>query len=168
MVDGGARQAARPDAQILTAWRIAVTVKAIAALVVAMLLFGGGFYVGRLQPQLSAAKATIKRDDQNVKQESTDAARINLEAKQFEQAPLDPIVAPVVRVQYREAAACVPRAAPTGPVPHGTAAVPAPSVVDSVSGPDIGRPLVLVGHVCDAQVTGLQDYINHVCRVKAP
>jgi hypothetical protein len=145
-----------------------MTVKAIAALVVALILFGGGFYVGRLEPQLSAAKATIKRDDQNVKQETTDAARINLEAKQFEQAPLDPIVAPLVRVQYREAAACVPRAPAARPGADAAAAVPAPSVVDSVSGPDIGRPLVLVGHVCDAQVAGLQDYITHVCRVKAP
>jgi hypothetical protein len=147
----------------MSAW-----VKGIAILVLAIGLFAGGFYVGRMKPALAAAQATVKRDAQNFKQETTDATRINAEAKQFAQAPLDPIVAPVVRVQYREAAACVPRAATAGSGAHDTAAVPAPGVVDSVSGPDIGRPLVLVGHVADAQVAGLQDYINHVCRVKAP
>jgi hypothetical protein len=143
-------------------------IKGILIAVAVLVLFFGGFYVGRLQPQLVAAKATIQRDGQNVKQESRDVQRINAEAKAFQNADLDPIAAPVVRVQYREASACVPRAAAAGSVADAATAVPAPGPVDSVSGPDIGRPLVLVGHTADAQVAGLQDYIAHVCRVKAP
>ncbi len=139
-----------------------------AAVLALIVSFGGGVYVGRLQPQLAAAKATIKRNAINTAQESTDATRINSEAKQFAQAPLDPIAAPVVRVQYREASACVPRAATAGSGAHAAPDLPAPSIVDSVSGPDIGRPLVSVGHIADAQVAGLQDYITHVCRVPPP
>jgi len=30
-------------------------------------------------------------------------------------------------------------------------------------GPDIGRPLVTIGHTADAQIAGLQDYITRVC-----
>jgi hypothetical protein len=145
-----------------------LTVKVILIVVAVLALFFGGFYVGRLQPQLAAAKATIKRDAQNVKQESTDATRINAEAKAFKDASLDPIPAPVVRVQYRAAAACVSRATAAGPGADAAPAVSTGGPVDSVPGPDIGRPLVLVGHTADSQIAQLQDYINHVCRVKAP
>ena len=130
--------------------------------------FGAGYHFGGLGSQVRDAKAIISQDAKVQKQESADAMRINQEAAAFERAPLDPIAAPVVRVQYREAPACVPRAPATGSGPHVPALLPAPSVVDSVSGPDIGRPLVLVGHTCDAQVAGLQDYIAHVCRVLPP
>jgi hypothetical protein len=37
---------------------------------------------------------------------------------------------------------------------------------DPVSGPDVGPNLVQVGHVADAQIAGLQDYITRVCRVQ--
>jgi hypothetical protein len=142
----------------------------IAAAVVFALIasFGAGYHFGGLGCQLVSAKATITQDTKVQKQESADATRINQEAAAFEQAPLDPIAAPVVRVQYREASACVPRAPATGSGAHAAAPVSAPGPADPVSGPDIGRPLVLVGHTCDAQVAGLQDYIAHVCRVKTP
>lgn len=143
-------------------------VKAGAIVLLAVLLFAGGFYVGRMKPALAAAQATVRRDAQNERQETTDAERINAEARRVEAAPLDPIAAPVVRVQYGAPTACVPRATPAGPVAHGAAGVPAPGPVDPLPGPDIGRPLVLVGHEADAQVAALQDYINHVCRVPAP
>lgn len=142
----------------------------IAAAVVFALIasFGAGYHFGGLGCQLGDAKATVKQDAQNAQQESSDVQQINQEAQHFAQASLDPIPAPLVRVQYREAPACVPRAPAAGSGAHAAAVVPAPSAVDSVPGPDLGRPLVLVGHICDAQVAGLQDYVNHVCRVKAP
>jgi len=145
-----------------------MTVKVILALVLAIALFAGGFYVGRLQPQLAAAKATIKRNAENTEQEQTDATRINLEAKQLAAAALDPIAAPVVRVLYGPPAACVPRTPASRPLPDAAPAVPAPGPANSLPGPDIGRPLVSVGHEADAQVAGLQDYITYVCRVPAP
>jgi hypothetical protein len=143
-------------------------VKGIAVLLIALGLFGGGFYVGRMKPALAAARATIQRDAENQKQESIDAARINQEAHQMGQAPLDPIAAPVVRLQYVAAPASVPGAAAARPIAHGSPDIPAGHPVDPLPGPDVGRPLVLVGHEADAQVAALQDYITHVCRVKAP
>lgn len=147
-----------------------MTVKVIAAVLVVLIAFGAGVYVGRLAPQLADAKAIIKNDAQNQKQESSDVQRINQEAVAFHDASLDPIPAPVVRVQYLAPTACVPGApaarpsAPSAPLPGGHPPDPLPP-----PGPvDIGEPLVRIGHDADAQVDQLLDYIDTVCLKKRP
>jgi hypothetical protein len=146
----------------------ALGLKAGAILLVLLLTFAGGFYVGRVGLEKDDARATVRRDAQNVRQEALDATRINQEAKRLADSELDPIAAPVVRLQYLAPTACVLRAPTPGPLPHGTPVLPAASPVGPVPGPDVGRPLVQIGHACDAQVAGLEDYIEHVCRVPAP
>ena len=101
-----------------------------------------------------------------ITQQATDTATINAEAKTYAAAQIDPIAAPVVSVCHYTPAA-VPRATVAGSLPHGAPNLPAPSPPAAVPGPDIGRPLVSIGHTADAQVAGLQDYIEHVCRVAA-
>ena len=83
MADGGARQAARPDAQILTAWRIAVTVKAIAILVAVLLVFGGGYYFGGLGPKTALA------DFESKEAQNTAAAVLAERASAQHQATID-------------------------------------------------------------------------------
>jgi hypothetical protein len=144
---------------------VTVTVKVILIAIAALVLFFAGFYVGRLAPKLADAKAEVKQLTQNQHQESTDVTRINAEAKSWADHQLDPVAAPVVRLCIPPPAA-VSRAAATRLIapPAPLRAVNAP---DLVPGPDIGRPLVQLGHDADAQIDALWDYIDHVCRVKA-
>ena len=143
-----------------------MTAKLIGIGVALVLAFLGGLYVGHLAPELKDAKAEVKQISQNQTQEATDATRINVEAKTYAAHELDPIAAPVVRVLYA-AGPAVPRAAAAGPQ-LAPACLSAASTPAAVPGPDIGRPLVQIGHDADAQVEALWDYIDHVCRVKAP
>lgn len=121
------------------------------------------YHQGGLGCRLSSANATAKQEATQIKQETSDAATINAEAKAFEDHALDPVPAPVVRMCIPAAGAAVREPAAAGPGAHAAAAVPAARAPDLVPGPDIGRPSLQVDHDADLQVSLLQDYITKVC-----
>lgn len=138
-------------------------IRLYAAAIFTLLLVAGGWYVGHLGPALKDARATVKAQAQNQQQEVTDANTINAEVAKLAASALDPIVAPVVRVQYA-APACLPAAAAPAGRGDGGPDLRAPAAPHPVPGPDIGGPSVRVGKTCDAQVSALQDYVLKVCR----
>jgi hypothetical protein len=131
------------------------------------LAFGAGYHFGGLAPKLAAAKTELKQEAASQAKDAKDEAIIAREAKTYEAAtdPLLPIAAPVVRVCYYTP---VSSAKPPGSGTDAAAPVRAANPPDPVPGPDIGRPLVQIGHNADAQIAGLQDYIEHVCQASAP
>lgn len=139
-----------------------------AGALVLMGVFGLGYHFGSEACRLDDAKATVSEMARNQKQESTDVQRINAEATQLGQAVLDPLPAPVVRVCLYTPAITVPGAPTPGPESHAAPASRGADPLPARAGPDIGEPLVRVGHDSDAQVIALQDYITHVCRVPSP
>jgi hypothetical protein len=141
---------------------------AAGALVLLVLSFGAGWHFGGESGKLAESKAVAKQEAQVITQTATDTSTINTEAKAYAAAQIDPVAAPVVSLCHYTPAAAVLGAAAAGSGPHVAPHVPAPGPPAALPGPDIGRPLVQVGHDADAQVAGLQDYIEHVCRVKAP
>jgi hypothetical protein len=141
---------------------------AAGALVLLVLSFGVGWHFGGESGQLAESKAVAKQEAQVITQSATDTSTINTEAKTYAAAQIDPVAAPVVSLCYYTPAAALLGAPATGSGPHAAAQLPAPGPQPALPGPDVGRPLVQVGHDADAQVAGLQDYIEHVCRVKAP
>jgi hypothetical protein len=170
VADPGARQGARPDRQIYTAWRLAMTVKWIGILLGLALAFGAGYHFGGLAPKLAQAKAQIKQETAAQTKDTKDQATVAQEARTYEAAtdPLLPVAAPAVRVCHYTPVASVPSADPAGSGTDAAAPVRAANPPDPLPGPDIGRPLVQIGHNADAQIAGLQDYIEHVCQARAP
>lgn len=140
----------------------------IAALALAIGAFFFGYHQGGLSCQLKDARTVVKETDQNLKSAAADAVTVNQEAKTYAAAPLDPIAAPVVRVCRYTPADRVPAAATAGSLADGSPSVrgtPAPDPHLS-AGPDIGEPVVREGHIANAQVIGLQDYIARICLAK--
>lgn len=139
---------------------------AIAWLVSLVAAFAVGYHFGGLGPKLKDASAAAKVERQEVTTLQSDAARINQEAKTFENAQdpaLDPIPAPSVRLCHYTRAPSVDASPSAGP------GAPAPVPLRAADpGPDIGPGLRAIGRQADAQVAGLIDYIYHVCPVKAP
>ena len=109
------------------------------------------------------AAAVQKQETHNEIKAATDAQTINQEAKDYHAtlAAPDPIDAPHVSLCHYTASA-LPSASAPGPRPHESA----PSGSADTPHPDVGPPLVKVGIDSDAQVRGLQDYINKVCLVR--
>lgn len=143
-----------------------MTAKAIGILVGLVAAFLFGYHFGGLAPKLAAARAEVHQESLNDAKRTTDQTTVAGEARTYEAAELAPVSAPVVRV-------CL--YTPVSPVsgayaarPRTDAPVPSRSAdpVPLQAGPDIGPPLVRVGHVTDAQVAGLQHYIEHVCQAK--
>jgi hypothetical protein len=117
--------------------------------------FGAGWHFGGQSGKLADTRAVATQEAGVIKQAATDTTTINAEAKVYAAAQVDPIAAPVVRVCLYTPAQPVSRTAAAGSIAHAAAELPAPGPQPAVPGPDIGGPLV-------------QDYIEHVCRVKAP
>jgi hypothetical protein len=141
---------------------------AAAATFLLILSFGAGWHFGGESGKLADTRAVATQEAGVIKQSASDAAIINAEAQTYAAAQIDAIAAPAVSVCHYTPTAAVLRATPAGPQPHGAPDLPAPGPPAAVPGPDIGRPLVSIGHNADAQVAALQDYIQHVCRVPAP
>jgi hypothetical protein len=120
------------------------------------------------QQETIDAKLETKRanDETIVQKEGTTYAKATA-------APIPDAVAPVVSVCYYRTAPAVPSARPAGSGAHEPAAVPNAGGGDPyLPAPTLIRwntkPLVRIGRDADAQVAGLQDYINRVCLAKAP
>lgn len=143
-----------------------MTAKAIGILVGLAIAFLVGYHFGGLTPQLKAAKAEIKQEAAQDQKRTTDQNTVAGEAKTFEKAQLDPLPAPVVRVCLYTPLATVSSAHTAGPRIDAPVPNRSPAPVPVEAGPDIGPSLVRVGHVTDAQVAGLQHYIEHVCQAK--
>jgi hypothetical protein len=142
--------------------RIAIEITAAVLLIVGTVLYLE--HRGAAKCVAADAAAVQQQQTHKAVKSATDAQTINQEAKTYAQALLDPIAAPVVRVRYLPART-VPSPRPAGPLP-ASACLPGPSPPDPVPGPDIGRPLVQLGHDADSQVSALWDYIDRVCRVR--
>lgn len=127
---------------------------------VAMLL---GWHFGRQGLEVKQQKAEIAQERAQDKKRSTDRGTIAQEGKTYENAGLDPLPSPVVRLCYSPAAAPVPGSRAPGLAPHAAASSRSADPVPDTPGPNIGPTLVRTGHVADAQVIGLQDYITRVC-----
>jgi hypothetical protein len=140
-----------------------VTVKAVLILVAVLACFAAGYYLRDLQDTTHTQAAVIKQTAANQKTEARDDGTIAIEEKAYDDAILQPVAAPVVRLCVASAAAVSQTTAPAGR-PHATAAGGAEHQPDFVQGPDIGRPLVTAGRDADALIAGLQDYVAKVCR----
>jgi hypothetical protein len=140
---------------------------AAAAVFLLIASFGGGWYFGRQGLELTAANQVVKQEVAQGKKRTTDQSTVAQEAKTYEAAEVAPLAAPVVRVCLYTPAASVSGAYPAGPRIDAPVDSRSPDPVPVAAGPDIGPPLVQVGHVIDAQVAGLQHYIEHVCQAKA-
>lgn len=147
-----------------------MTYKWLGILASLAIAFGSGWHFGRQGLELKAANAEVKQNEAQAAKRTTDQSTIAREATTYEAAtdPLAPLPAPVVRLCYSPAAPAVPSTQPAGSGAHASPAVPAAAPADPVSGPDIGRPVLQVGVDANAQVAGLQDYIERVCQAKAP
>lgn len=139
---------------------------ALGAIVLLAADFFAGYHFGTLAPKLAAAKTELKQEAAQEVKATKDQAIIAEEAKTYEAAtdPLKPIAAPHLSVCYYAPLARVPSALPAGSGVNAGSAVRAPDTPNPVPGPDIGRPLVQIGHNADAQLAGLRDYIEHVCQ----
>lgn len=140
----------------------------IAAIALLAGTFWAGTHFGGEGQALKCAAAEVHTEVQAQTKERHDTVTIAQEAKTYETAtdPLTPIDAPVARVCYYSTAPAVPSTHPAGPRIDAALPQRGPDPVSAVPGPDIGSPLVRVGHVNDAKVAGLQDYITHVCQVQ--
>jgi hypothetical protein len=133
--------------------------------------FFAGYHFGGLAPKLATANTVIKQEAAEQAKDTKDQATVAQEAKTYEAATdpaLDPIAAPRVSMCYYAPSPTLPSTNTSGSGAHASAPVPAAAAPDPVPGPDIGRPIVQVGHDANAQVAGLQDYIERVCQAKAP
>jgi hypothetical protein len=136
-------------------------VKVILIALVALVLFFAGFYVGRLQPELKDARATVSQMTQNQAKAVTEAGTINQEAATYAKTLADPapVDAPHVSLCHY-APAAVPKT--TTPRP-GADEAPAVRKPDPSPPRDVGPPLVKIGRDSDAHVKALQDYITKIC-----
>ena len=135
---------------------------AAGAIVLLVLTFLAGMHFGKLQPELAQAKTEIRSEAAADAKAINDQAIVAQEAKTYEAATdpaLSPVRAPHVSVCYY--APLQGHAAGSG-VDAGPP-VRAANPPDPVPGPDIGQPLVQIGHNADAQLEGLRDYIARVC-----
>lgn len=109
--------------------------------------------------------AAAKQEGHEEAKAASDTRTINQEAKTYAQtlAAPDPIDSPHVSLCHY-----TPSAVPSAPTPGSSPHESAPSrAADPVNPPtDVGPPLVKVGVDADAQVKGLQDYIQRVCLVR--
>lgn len=141
---------------------------ALGAIAYSIALFMVGHHYGALAPELAQAKTEVKQEAAQDTKRAKDETTVAQEAKTYEAATdpaLAPVTAPVVRLcKYT----IVSSPNPAGSGADAKLPVRAPDPQPSVPGPDIGRPLVQIGHNADAQVAGLQDYIARVCQAKAP
>jgi hypothetical protein len=148
-----------------------MNIKAIAWLVSVVLTALIAYHQGSLAPKLAAAKAGEKQQAGELAKDTKDAGIVNQEAKTYEhaQTDLDPIPLPDVRVcYYKPAPTPVPRGNPPATLAHGATAIRAEPRADLEPGPNISPAIAGEGHKADAQVAGLQDYINRVCLAGAP
>lgn len=123
------------------------------------------YHQGGLAPKLAEAKAEIKVDQQQDAKRVTDTKTVAQEAKAYDDAKAadpDPAELPDVRVCYYKAAPNVPSRGPARPGPDAPPALRQGPTQDP--GPDIAPAIVHTGNVANAQVAGLQDYINRVCQ----
>jgi hypothetical protein len=138
---------------------------ALAGIVVALLLFVGWSFWERHEGAVSCEdkdkSAVASQEAHNATVLVNQNQAIASEKQAYEDALLQPIAAPVVRLC--SAPSPVPQAPPAARGTHGNASVPIPSPEAVVSGPDVGLPLVRIGHDADNQIAGLQDYIKRVC-----
>lgn len=144
---------------------------ALGALLLAAGTFATGYHFGGLSGRLAAAQTVVKQEVATQRRTTTDQATVAEEAKTYEAAidPLAPLPAPVVRLCYNSTArAAVPSAHPAGSGAAPGPPIPAAAAAPTLPGPDIGRPVLQVGRRADAQVAGLIDYIQRVCRVPVP
>lgn len=133
-----------------------------------LIVFFAGYHVGGMAPKLADAKAEVKQEVAADTKRTADQTTVAQEAQTYEDAQLAPIAAPVVRMCEYAPAARLPSPNPTGPGTHAPAATHGADPVPPVPGPDIGPGLLRSSTVAEAQVAGLQDYINRVCQAKAP
>lgn len=145
-----------------------VWLKAGGILAAVLLVFFAGYHVGGMAPKLAAAKIEVKQEVAADAKRTVDQTTVAQEAKTYEAAEIAPIAAPVVRMCYYSTAASVPSPNPAGSGAHAPLVSASANPVPGVPGPDIGSALLRTGHTVDAQVAGLQDYIDHVCLAKAP
>ena len=141
-----------------------MTLKAVLILLLAVLLVLLGYWVRGLQCTAGTDKAIIKQVAQNQQTEKHDDGTIAIEEKALDDATLQPVAAPVVRLCYTAPPRAVLPARPPGAEPHAPASNASRAAVPVDPGPDIGPALVSVGRYADAQVIELQDYITKVCR----
>lgn len=142
------------------------------AILGAILLLAGDaalfYHLGGNGVKLTDEKAVIKQETKDDAKRVVDQSTVAQEAKTYETATdpaLDPIAAPDVRVCHYTAT-IVPSANPAGSRVDASPSVRAPDPSNAVPSIDIGRPLVQISHNADAQIAGLQDYIEHVCQVQ--
>jgi hypothetical protein len=127
------------------------------------------YHQGGLACQVKTSNAVAKEEATQLHQDQADAKAIASEGTTYAQVldtnPVDP---PHVSLCYYStgASAPVPRPAPAVPGPAHAAELPAPAqhVADPTPGPDIGPDLEQLARQADAQVKGLEDYIEKVCR----
>jgi hypothetical protein len=125
--------------------------------------------VGARQCTSANTEARVAELVRDATQRATDADAINQQARNYV-AYLDypaagPVFAPPVFLcpapgARRELSA----AAPPGRVRDGAAELPGADRGRAGAGPEIGKPLGIVGRHADAQVIELQAYIRDVCR----
>lgn len=123
--------------------------------------FGAGWHFGGQGVRLSNTTAEVKKD-------RTDAPIIAREGQDYAAAtdPLAPLAAPIVRLCYS-----APVPAPGSPRPRPAESVPVPDTGRGDPGLPTyrkwdTRPLMQIARDADAQVAGLQDYIEKVCLAK--
>ncbi len=126
------------------------------------------WHMGGESTRLKVATAQVHTEVQAQTKERHDQVTVAQEAKTYETAAIEPVAAPVARVCYYRTAPAVPSAHPAGSGADAPVEQRSPDPLPAVPGPDIGPPLVRSGHLTDAKVAGLQDYIEHVCQAHAP
>jgi hypothetical protein len=145
--------------------------KWIAGAVLLVLYSAFWYHLGGEGTRLKVANTEVRQATAEQRKETKDEATVAEEAKRFETATdpaLTPVAAPLVRLCHFTPVATVSSANAAGSGTDASAPVRAAPAEDSVPGPDIGGPIVQVGHNADAQVAGLQHYIEHVCQARAP
>jgi hypothetical protein len=134
--------------------------------VLVTLIFGAGFYVGRLGIQVRDDKQVIANQAQEQKRTTTNSSIISGEGKTYANAVAAAVAAP----DPAPAVVCVRRytlqasPAPAARVePHESGGLPGGDYRPVQPVTNISRPAVVIGARATAKVAALQDYITRVC-----
>lgn len=119
--------------------------------------------IGAVKCEATIQKADEAQEVHNAATQARDSTVVQQEAKDYASAVAAPVIRPVRVFISPPTIAIMPTAPVTGP---GSDAAPAHGSADN-SGPvppqSFGPELQAIGHDADAQIAGLQDYINKVC-----
>jgi len=129
------------------------------------------YHMGGQGTRLKVASAEVKQEKAEGIKRTADQQIVAQEGKTYAAAKaddLDPVRLPDVRVCYYAPLTRVPSTHTAGSGSDAPAAVRQGPAQDPDPGANITPSIVHVGNIANAQVAGLQDYINRVCQGRAP